>query len=73
MIKSRDLIKIAISCLSKAESFTIDYHFMIRRYHVYKDIWSSFIEEVLFCCHDEGTGEASFKLSTAAKQKCPLF
>ena len=25
---------------------------MIRGYHVYKDVWSSFIEEVPYCCRD---------------------
>ena len=32
------------------ESFTIDS--MIRGYHVYKDVWSSFIGEMLYCRRD---------------------
>ena len=35
---------------SEVESFTIDS--MIRGYHVYKDVWSSFIGEVLYCRRD---------------------
>ena len=35
---------------SAVESFTIDS--MIRGYHVYKDVWSSFIGEVPSCRHD---------------------
>ena len=35
---------------SEVESFTIDS--MIRGCHVYKDVWSSFIGEVLYCCCD---------------------
>ena len=33
--------------VSEVESFTIDS--MIRGYHVYKDVWLSFIGEVLYC------------------------
>ena len=36
--------------LSEVESFTIDS--MIRGYHIYKDVWSSFIGEVLCCRRD---------------------
>ena len=57
--------------VSKAEFFTIDS--MTRKYHVYKDVWSSFIEEVLFCCRDEETGEGSFKSSTAASRNLHSF
>ena len=28
------------------------YHSVIRGYHVYKDVWVSYIGEVLQCCHD---------------------
>ena len=34
----------------KVESFTIDS--MIREYDFYKDVWLSFIAEVLYCQHD---------------------
>ena len=57
---------------SKAESLTIA-DFMIRRYLIYKDVWLTFIREVLYCCHDEGSSEGLFGLSIAVKQKCLLF
>ena len=40
----------ASGVISAVKSFTMDS--MIRRYHVYKDIWSSFVGEVLYCRRD---------------------
>ena len=40
----------ASELVSGVESFTIDS--MIRGYHIYKDTWSSFKGEVLYCCCD---------------------
>ena len=37
-------------------------------YHVYKDVWSSYIREVPYCHHDERSVVEPFKSSTAAKQ-----
>ena len=56
----------ACTMASKAEYFTI-VDSMITKYHVYEDVWSSFIGEVLYCCYDEGSGKGSFGSGTAAK------
>jgi len=40
----------ASGIISAVESFTMDS--MIRGYHVYKDIWSTFVGEVLYCRRD---------------------
>ena len=55
--QSRDLVEnplhvhaMASELISAVESFTIDS--IIRGYHVYKDVWSSFIGEMLYCRRD---------------------
>ena len=55
--QSRDLVEnplhvhaMAFELISAVESFTIDS--IIRGYHVYKDVWSSFIGEMLYCRRD---------------------
>ena len=45
LLKIRDIATCAMAS-SAVESFTIDS--MIRGYHVYKDVWSSFIGEMLY-------------------------
>ena len=41
------------SVLSEVDYFPIDS--MTRGYHIYKDVWSNFIGEVLYCCRDVAT------------------
>ena len=56
----------------EAKSYTVGY--MIRGYHVYKDIWLSCIGEVLNCCFDERSAEGPFRLEgTAAKQNQNVY
>ena len=52
MLKIRGIATRAMASelISAVESFTIDS--MIRGYHVYKDVWSSFIGEMLYCRRD---------------------
>ena len=49
LLKIRDIATCAMAS-SAVESFTIDS--MIRGYHVCKDVWSSFIGEMLYCRRD---------------------
>ena len=49
---------------SEAESCTIGC--MIRGYHVYNDVWSSYIREVLYCHRDEISEEGRFGSGIAA-------
>ena len=55
--QSRELVEnplhvhaMASELISAVESFTMDS--IIRGYHVYKDVWSSFIGEMLYCQRD---------------------
>ena len=41
---------------------------MIRGYHIYKDDWSSYTREVLYCYCDEKSAEGSFGWGTTLKQ-----
>ena len=52
MLKIRGIATRAMASelISAVESFTIDS--MIRGYHVYKDVWYSFITEMLYCRRD---------------------
>jgi len=52
LLKIRNIATRAMASelISAVESFTIDS--MIRGYYVYKDVWSSFIGEVLYCKRD---------------------
>ena len=56
---------------SEAASYTIGY--IIRRYHVYKNVWLSYIGEVLYCCCDERSAEEPFRSGTAAKQNQNVY
>ena len=49
---------------SEAESSTTGC--MIRGYHIYNDVWSSYIREVLYCHHDEISEEGPFVSGIAA-------
>ena len=64
-------LKIVVSCIAmacEAKSYTVDYNrrYMIREYHVYKDVWLSYIGEVLDCCFDERRAEGPFRLEGTA-------
>ena len=57
---------LACVLVSEAESYMVGC--MIRRYHIWKDDWSSYTGEVLYCYCDEKSAEGSFGSGTTLKQ-----
>ena len=63
MWSHKELSHFACTMMSAVESFTVDS--MTRGYQVYKDVWSSYIGEVLYCHCDERSTEKAFWIMQA--------